>query len=415
MPAPLPRVAAAPSVPAPLLRVAAALLVVGMIVGVGTPAAAAPVLPEDSPGCLQAPQSVETGIPWPQSRLGAERAWPLTRGDGVTVAIVDTGIGADSPQLRGRVMRGVDLTKGGSPRADNDCFGHGTFIAGIIGAAPAAGTGFTGVAPGVRLLPVRVANSMEDGTAGLLAKGVRAAVDAGADVVNISASTSSPEASLVAAIRYAEEKDVVVVAAAANGAQQAKTVAYPAALPTVLAVGAIDASGALADFSQQGKHLGLTAPGVDVVSVGPGGPGHWQGSGTSYAVPFVVGVAALVRAYRPKLTAAEVRHRLIATSDHPALALPDPGFGWGVVNPSAAVSSVLPEEDGTGGVAAPLTAVRPDLPPPDPIGPTVAALGAGLAIVLIGMVCLLTVLMPAGHRRGWRPARVAEVRRSPPP
>ncbi|GLZ01996.1 type VII secretion-associated serine protease mycosin [Actinoplanes sp. NBRC 103695] len=397
-------------------RVAAVAALISPVVLVAAPASAAPAVPPvPSPGggCLGPPQSVEAGTPWAQSRLGVERAWPLTRGAGVTVGIVDTGVAADSPQLRGRVLRGVDVTKNAAA-ADTDCFGHGTFIAGIIAAAPAAGTGFSGVAPAAKLLPVRVAHGLDDGTAGLLARGIRAAVDAGASVINISASAASPEASLVAAVQYAEEHDVVVVAAAANGATEQRTVAYPAALPTVLAVGAIDAAGVLADFSQQGRHLRLVAPGVDVVSIGPGGPGHWVGSGTSYAVPFVVGVVALVRAYRPDLTAAQVRHRLLTTADHPATAIPDPGLGWGVVNPSAAVAAVLPEEGGAGVVAGPGSARHPALPPPDPIGPFLAALGAGLAVALLGAVGLLTRLLPSGNRRRWRPARVADVRNTHP-
>ncbi|MFG1917523.1 type VII secretion-associated serine protease mycosin [Micromonospora sp. NPDC048898] len=392
----------------------AGAVVVAFTIVTGWPVAvAAPTPPPRAGGCLRPPETVETGVPWAQERLGVERAWPLSRGQGVTVAIVDTGVATNSPQLGGRVLAGVDLTAAGQPRADDDCFGHGTFIAGIIGAAPAAGTGFVGIAPEARILPIRVATSTDDGTAALLAKGIRTAVDADADIINISASTQAPEPSLVEAIAYAEARDVVVVAAAANGAQHGQQVAYPAALPTVLAVGAIDATGALAGFSQTGRHLGLTAPGVDVVSIGPGGPGHWQGSGTSYAVPFVVGVAALVRAYRPALTAAEVRHRLLVTADHPAVALPHPGYGWGVVNPAAAVATVLPEEDAAR-PGLPMPAARhPDLPTPDPIGRYLVTLGAGLAVVLTGLVALLTVLMPAGHRRRWRPGRVVEVRRPP--
>ncbi|MEV6636909.1 type VII secretion-associated serine protease mycosin [Actinoplanes sp. NPDC051470] len=399
----------------PMVQVAGVLLALTAalpLLAAGAPVSAAPSEPV---GCLGPPQSVETGTPWPQSRLGVERAWPLTRGAGVTVAVVDTGIAANSPQLSGRVRHGFDLTADGGTRGDRDCFGHGTFIAGIIAAAPAAGTGFSGVAPEATLLPVRVANALDDGTAGLLARGIRTAVDAGASVINVSASTAAPEASLVAAVEYAEDHDVVVVAAAANGAKEQAAVAYPAALPTVLAVGAINSTGALADFSQQGKHLRLTAPGVDVVSIGPGGPGHWIGSGTSYAVPFVAGVAALVRAYRPELTAAEVRHRLEVTADHPAASMPDRGFGFGVVNPAGAVSSVLPEEGAGGGIPVQDSARRPALPPPDPIGPYLAALGAGLAVVLVGVVALLTRLIPAGNRRRWRPAGMAGAQRSPRP
>lgn len=393
------------------IRVRVATLIAALLVGAAsaaaatTPAAAQPpILPEPGDNCLRPPEGVATEEPWEQSWLGFERAWPLTRGEGVTVAIVDTGVAANSPQLAGRVLPGVDLTGPGGSPADSDCFGHGTFIAGIIGAAPADGTSFHGVAPGVRILPIRVANSMNDGTARLLADGIRAAVDRGADVVNVSASTQAAEPSLVAAVEYAEQRDVVVVAAAANSAGQGSQIVYPAALPTVLAVGAIDSTGALAAFSQTGPHLGMTAPGVEVVSVGPGGPGHWRGSGTSYAVPFVVGVAALIRAYRPELSAAQVRHRLLTTADHPAVALPDPAYGWGVVNPAAAVSAALAEEGAAGAAVPAGNARHPDLPPPDPIGPTLAALAAGMSVVLIGLVILLTVLLPAGRARGWRPA-----------
>ena len=396
-----------------VVATSAVVLVAAVATGVvATPAQAEPAaLPDPGENCLPAPETVATAEPWAQAWLGIGRTWPLTRGAGVTVAVVDTGVAADSPQLSGRVLSGLDLTSPGGGPADNDCFGHGTFIAGIIGAAPADGTSFHGVAPEVRILPIRVANSMDDGTARLLAEGIRAAVDRGADVVNISASTRAPEPSLLAAVEYAEQRDVVVVAAAANSAGQGVQVAYPAALPTVVAVGAIDSTGTLAAFSQTGPHLGLTAPGVEVVSVGPGGPGHWRGSGTSYAVPFVAGVAALVRAYRPELSAAQVRHRLLTTADHPAVALPDSGYGWGVVNPAAAVSSALAEE-GAAGPAAPAGDARhPDLPPPDPIGPTLAALAAGLSVVLIGLVALLTVLLPAGRARGWRPAALSSTDR----
>ena len=122
---------------------------------------------------------------------------------------------------------------------------------------------------------------------------------------------------------------MVVVASAANSAKNGDPVTYPAAYPSVIAVGAVDATGKRADFSQTGSFLSLVAPGVGVASIGPRGAGHWLGSGTSYAAPFVAGAAALVRAYHPALTAAEIKHRLEATADHPAAALPDAGMGWG--------------------------------------------------------------------------------------
>lgn len=379
-----------------------------------TPAAAASPLARSgvltvADDCLPPPPAMDPGTPWAQQRLAPQRAWELTRGAGVTVAVVDTGVDARSPQLAGRVQRGSDVVAG-KGSADTDCYGHGTFIAGIIAAGPADGTGFVGIAPAVTIVPIRIANNANDGSATVLGQGIRAAVDAGATVINVSATTTVSDPSLVQAIEYAAAHDVVVVASAANErtAQPAVTV-YPAALPSVLAVGAIDVHGNLASFSQTAPYLAMVAPGVEVVSIGPGGPGHWQGSGTSYATAFVSGVAALVRAYRPGLSAAQVLHRLQATADHPAAALPDPGAGWGVVNPLSAVATVLPEEGAAGVHRGPLPGEALKLPEKDLVGPSLMMLGAGAVVILAGTASLLAVLLPAGRRRGWRPARTARV------
>ncbi len=381
------------------------------------PAVAAPTPPAGG-ACMPPPTVVEAAVPWAQRQLAPQRVWPLSTGAGVTVGIVDTGVDGRTPQLSGRVLRGVDLTRPGAGPADSDCFGHGTFIAGIVAAAQVPGVGFAGVAPEARILPVRVANNAADGSVGLLAAGIRAAVDRGASVINVSASTEQPSQPLADAVRYAAEHDVVVVAAAANGAQKGAGVSYPAGLPSVLAVGAVNAAGQRADFSQTGPHLALAAPGVDVVSIGPGGPGQWQGSGTSYAAPFVAGVAALVRAYRPGLSAAQVRRRLELTADHPAATLPDPGVGWGTVNPLAALATVLPEEGASGAPTDPAPAAsKPVAARPDGTGAVLTELSVGALVIVVGLVALLSVLVPAGHRRRWRPARTVRVvaDRRPPP
>jgi len=377
-------------------------------------------LPDNSQACLQAPQGTYAAVPWAQQQLAPQRVWPLTQGSGIIVAIVDTGVDAQTPQLAdGRVRRGVDVTTPANGPADNDCYGHGTFLAGIIGAAAAVGTGFVGVAPGVTILPIRcataIATSETQSTSGTLtpasmARGIRQGVDSGAQVINISASTTAQDADLAAAVQYAAAHDVVVVASAGNSSKQGDPVTYPAAYPSVIAVGAVDATGKPADFSQTGPFVSLVAPGVDVVSVGPGGPGQWQGSGTSYSAPFVAGTAALVRAYRPHLTAAQIKHRLEVTADHPAAVLPDPALGWGTVNPMAAVSIELPEE----GAARPTVVVgpqvrAPDITPPDELGPLLAVLGVLLVICFAFTLMAVSRLYDAGRRRGWRRARVVEV------
>ncbi|WP_372505080.1 S8 family serine peptidase [Lentzea flava] len=144
----------------------------------------------------------------------------------------------------------------------------------------------------------------------------------------------------------------------------------------VTAVGAVDEAGQHARFSQTGPLLSLVAPGVNVLGLGPGGPGHWQASGTSYSAPFVAGTAALVRAYRPSLSAAQVKHRLLTTATHPAARLPNPAPGWGMVNPMAAVTAVLPEE-GAAGIAAviPPAAQGTGVVPQDELGPVLAVAG----------------------------------------
>ncbi|GAB3553844.1 type VII secretion-associated serine protease mycosin [Actinopolyspora lacussalsi] len=360
--------------------------------------------------CRRPPVKTARARPWAQEMLAPERVRELTRGAGVTVAVVDSGVDATTPQLAGAVLDGVDVLSDGGGTADTDCLGHGTFVAGIIAARPAEGTGFTGVAPAATILPVRDTRSKEGGSAESMARGIRAATEAGAQVINISASTNYDDAALRDAVEYALSRDVLIVAAAANEAQRGNPVPYPASYPGVIAVGAIDPAGERAEFSQTGKFIDLVAPGVDVVSVGPGGPGHWQDSGTSFAAPFVSGTAALVRAYHPELTAAQVRHRLTSTARHPGTEVPDEATGWGVVDPYSAVTSVLhagqqETESGAGTVRV----AHPDVPRDDPTPMRVVLISTVGVTLLISLAAIGARLGPAGWRRGWRRHRVVRV------
>jgi membrane-anchored mycosin MYCP len=392
----------------PVLALPAAIMLAG-----GLPAAAAPGTvppPIEQPGglepgrCLPPSGTVVTDVPWAQQMLQPERVWPLTRGGGVVVAVIDTGVDAAAPQLAGRVLAGADVLRGG--RGDSDCAGHGTFVAGIIAAAPATGAGFHGLAPDARILPVRQSTDGLDGTALGLAAGIRWAVDAGAAVINVSAAAFYPSAALKAAVDYAAGKDVLVVAAASNEARNGDPRAYPAAYPSVVAVAAVDYRGVRADFSATGDHLSVAAPGQDVVSIGPGGAGDYLGSGTSYATAFVTAVAALVRAGHPGLAATQVRRRIQLTADRPAGAAPDGPLGWGVVNPYRAVTAVLPDETAATPVPAAAAAVH-RLPPAAPpladrrLPAVLVALAAALAVAGLGTA---RVVLRHGRRRGWRPA-----------
>jgi membrane-anchored mycosin MYCP len=377
----------------PRIATAAALLTAALVIlGLG-PTAAHADLP---PGTFcQLPATTQiTARPWAQQRLDPERVWPITDGVGVTVAVIDTGVDGAQPFLSGHVLPGIDVVNGGT--ADTDCVGHGTLVAGLIAGQPRAGVGFAGIAPGVTVLPVRQTDN-SDGTAANLAAAINAAVAAHAQVINISIVTAESSGALSGAVANALARGVIVVAAAGNDQQQGNAPEYPASYPGVISVGSVDADGRPSAFSSSGTPICVVAPGSDIVGPGAGGSGLVAGvQGTSYATPFVAAVAALIRAYRPQLTPAQVMHRIEATAEHPATALPDAQLGWGTVDPYAAVTAVLPEENGASPTPATATKVAPPEPGPSASRVKLAALGlAGGAAVFAVLVALLSA---AVHR-----------------
>ncbi|MER7010311.1 type VII secretion-associated serine protease mycosin [Saccharopolyspora sp. NPDC000359] len=391
------------------VRVAAACLACAAVIGPVAPAAlAAPAAgpPDRSTiqGCAPPPGASDPAIPWAQQQFFPQRVWKVTRGSGVVVAVVDSGVDANSPQLAGAVLSGVDVS--GSGGATSDCTGQGTFVAGIIAARQVHGVGFAGLAPDARILPVRVLDDKGNADPAMLAKGIRAAADAGARVINVSPSTSVPSAALQAAVEYAQSRDALVVAAAA-ASTNGRSATYPAAYDGVLGVGGINETGKPSAASETGFSVDVVAPGEEIVSIGPGGPGHWQASGTAYATPFVSAAAALVRAYHPELTAVQVAERLRTTANRSGGAVPDPQTGWGVVNPYSAVTGVV-----TGVANSTVTSGRvthPVVPPPDPWPAGIVAATTGAAVGAGALGWLISVLVPAGRRRSWRLARGART------
>lgn len=354
-------------------------------------------------------------VPWAQRRLAPERVSPLADGRGVTVAVIDSGVDDDHPQLRGRVRKGANFL-GSAPDGTRDCVGHGTGVASIIAAGPPpSGVAFRGLAPGVTIVPVRVSEQQTvDGktqgdAAGPsdFAAAIRWAVDQGkADVINLSVVLVRDEPAVRSAITHALEKDVVVVAAAGNAHGQGDPRPYPAAYDGVLGVGAIGPDSVRQEYSQIGEYVDVMAPGGGVTVAWPDGRYTVQ-DGTSYATPFVSATAALIRQYRPRLRASEVIRRIVATAD------PSPGgrksdaYGNGVVNPYRALTETVARE-------APERA-KP-LAPDTVDEATAAALrhraqtrresllmaagGGGIAVlVLVG-----ALVLPRGVRRRWRPA-----------
>ncbi len=393
--------------PRPLLAgLAAAVLA-------GPTAAAIPATAMATPGCEAPPAPVQpvSAVPWPQQRYAPERLSTLATGSGVTVAVVDSGVDRRHPQLANRVLTGTDLLDPGGDGSE-DCVGHGTGVASIIAAAPRDGIAFRGLAPDARILPVRVSEQqVVDGrgsgrTVGPdgFARAIRWAVDNGADVVNLSVVLYADHSAVRAAIAHAVARDVVVVAAAGNLHGSGDPRPYPATYPGVLGVGAIGVDGARAAFSQTGSYLDLVAPGTDVLIAAPG-RGHQRAEGTSYAAPFVAATAALLRQYRPELTAEEVARRIVATTD-PA---PGGGYGAGVLNPYRAVTETGGGPTGPGRPAAVLADDRADPALLAQQARRAAARDRALLLasaggLVVAVVVLAAVVVPRGARRRWRPA-----------
>jgi type VII secretion-associated serine protease mycosin len=281
--------------------------------------------------------------------IRAPLAWDLTTGaSNVVVAVLDTGVRANHPDLQGKVLRGRSFVPGVSSTDDDN--GHGTAVAGLIAARTDDGQGMAGVGWNTRVLPVKVLDREGVGTDGSVAAGIVWAADQGAQVINLS--LGGPDASpvLADAVRYARERGSVVVAAAGNEGSGVRQ--YPAAIPDVVAVGATDAAGRLADFSNHGEWIDLVAPGFDVVTTVTEAffdQPYAALDGTSFAAPLVAGGAALVRARYPAWTPSQVEARLRTTARDAGPRGIDPYYGRGMLDVAAAVGqplgSALPIEE----------------------------------------------------------------------
>ncbi len=381
-----------------------------------------------------------------QATLNLSGAWQFSRGDGQLVALIDTGV-RPGPRLP-NVEAGGDFVE--STDGLTDCDGHGTLVAGVI-AGQSGNDGFAGVAPGARLLSIRVTSAkFSPRTSGgdplmasaavdvaALGRAIVHAADLGARVINISAITCLPadrpidQAALGAAIRYAAvDKDAVIVAAAGNtgatGSIAGGTSCESNALtdlsrpddprnwagvtsvsipswwqPYVLSVASLTPEGQPSKFTMAGPWVGVAAPGENIVSVSnrDGGglanglPDERQNlialSGTSYAAGYVSGVAALVRGKYPALSAAQVIGRLTATAHNGARA-PSNVVGSGDLDPVAALTWELPARSETGVPQAKPVALPPAPAPKDNTPRTIAFVGAAALALVVAVVAGIT-------------------------
>lgn len=283
---------------------------------------------------------------WALETLRAPELWEETRGAGQIVAVIDNGINANHPDLKGNVLGGKDFIDGGEP-AHEDGETHGTSIASIIAAhghGPGSGDGVVGLAPEAKILPIRDKGFRDDG----YAASIRYAVDEGASVINISQkqdrSLAPQEES--EAIAYALRNGVVVVAGTGN---DGGNVGYPAAYAGVVAVSGTDKTGSFWKGSNRGEHTLLSAPATEVVTAsGPNDPNAYGiGDGTSNSTAYVSAAAALLQAEFPDLTAGQIVNRLTETAELPASVegtqVPHPQYGYGVIRPLAALTEDIPK------------------------------------------------------------------------
>lgn len=271
--------------------------------------------------------------------MGTDKVWQQQPGSSdVIVAVVDSGVDGSHPEFEGQLLPGFDFTlKPPAPGGNVDGYGHGTHVAGVIGALPNNGQGVAGLAAGCKILPVRIFNKWGHSASGRSAAAVIWAVDHGAKVINASWGSVANNKSTREAVEYALSKDVVFVAAVGNSGKE--TPGYPGALEQAIGVAATTSDDRWASFSTFGDWVDVAAPGKAVLSTYPleKGNGYKLLEGTSMAAPHVAAAAALVRSQYPHWNAAQVRAQLERTARDVISKGVDKYSGYGRVDVARAV------------------------------------------------------------------------------
>jgi len=370
---------------------------------------------------------------WVLDAISAPAAWNTSQGRGVTVAVIDSGVNPDVPDLAGSVITGPDLTGVGTPESDPGWGVHGTWMASLIAGHghDGGGSGITGVAPKARVLSIRViTDSADPGFSRYqhepqsriqreLARAITYAVSHGAGVISMSLGYELPSLPVRQALQDALDHDVVVFASSGNsgdtpGARRRGHAPYsfPAEYPGVLGVAAVDQNGAPAGFSSDNLSVQVAAPGVRVPAQGRDGL-YWLVSGTSPACALTAGVAALIRSRYPGLQPDLVRYAITSTTSSRPAGGYDKEVGFGTVDAAAALAEAARlSAQGTAGPAAPRAGLRktgaasgpgagshfgggPAAVPRDPVGPR----GVGqLLLFCVLAVCCLAMIVVATSR-----------------
>jgi serine protease len=293
---------------------------------------------------LWLPDDPDFSKQWHLKAAGAERAWDVSRGEGVTVAVIDTGIAPVDDLDPARIVPGWNFVSGTADARDDN--GHGTHVAGTVAQSTGNGKGVAGMAPLARLMPIKVLSASGSGTSHDIAQGIRWAVDHGARVLNLSLGGGARSLAMESAVHYARKRGALVVCAAGNTGSRG--VSYPAAYPDSLAVSAVGPQGRVAPYTSFGSEVALAAPGGDKSQGEEAGvlqqtldpvdatkSAYRWFQGTSMASPHVAGAAALVESLG--VTDPGAVSRLLTSTAREAAGKDAEKYGAGIVDAAAAV------------------------------------------------------------------------------
>ncbi|MEU9297716.1 type VII secretion-associated serine protease mycosin [Streptomyces sp. NPDC048266] len=289
---------------------------------------------------------------WHLDAMGVDEIWRLSTGKGVTVAVIDTGVEKQNPDLLGQVLKGKNFAPDKPGDEHTDYSGHGTGMAGLIAGTGErdGGEGAFGLAPGTKILPVRVPGGSDDRGISqaaadrefnrIVPQAIRYSADSGARVINISLAVRTGSPQLTEAVKYALDKGALVFAGVGNDAQKGNHLMYPAATPGVVGVGAIDKKLTHVPISQYGPQVDMAAPGKDTVAACGDGTGICKSTGTSDAAALASAAAALIWSKHPDWTNNQVLKVMLNT-----LAAPTEGekrsdyIGYGAIRPLRALKT----------------------------------------------------------------------------
>jgi subtilisin family serine protease len=396
------------------LALLAAAVLAAMAALPATPALGAAAAPADG---------IRTNQQWVLNMLDAGAAWSVTRGAGVTVAVIDSGVYPYVSDLSGSVTTGPDYTGVSTSPSSPDWGVHGTWMASLIAGHGHAGgsSGIIGMAPAARILSIRAIPDRADPHYGKyerereaviqqsLADGIKYAVTHGAKVISMSIGYSSPSGAVRAELQDAYDHGVVVIASAGNSGGPGSSrhagapESFPASYPGVISVGAVKASAAVATFSSDNLSVQVAAPGVEVPAQGRDGQ-YWWVSGTSPACALVAGVAALIKSRYPGLAPDLVASAMTSTASHRPAGGYDSQIGFGIVDAAAALTragQLAGDRPAVKGIKA--AARYHGALPAEPVGPR----GSG-PLVLFSLLALFSLMLIAGGVTG-----LAVLSRSP--